>query len=375
MTHDAGVWTTVWLHAGDLSAGGKSEPAYDALAASGPSADMPEQHAAPVRKRKAPAAPDGIAATKGAQEQNLYSAPAKESVKKKPRKAAVVDPLPHASAAKAQRQHHQQHPAGTATPTEGQKPSKKAREASAEHLIASREDISNAGSMPGIPGASAAEARWKQLDRRTDVKRGRFSEHEKETILGAVKVKSWHISKNVTDSRPGCAYHVHAPELGGKCKRRWRVAFPVLVSRGTHLYLQDFARAHGLSDTDMSWIYNTRNNLGNSLTAEDRTQRKGAWLVIAQALPHRTPKSVWAFATRILHEGNHMVRPTFPFHEKSFMHAFAQLIHTEFACNRSLLYTDMHGSGLTNHTESQLWAAWAGQMVCRGHREIAASAC
>ena len=65
---------------------------------------------------------------------------------------------------------------------------------------------------------------------------------------------------------------------------------------------------HSLSDTDLSWIYNTKNNLGNDMTAEDRTQRKNAWTVIAQALPHRTPKSVWACATRVLHEGNYLVQ-------------------------------------------------------------------
>lgn len=74
------------------------------------------------------------------------------------------------------------------------------------------------------------------------------------------------------------------------------------------MYVQDYARAHNLSDTNLSWIYNTRNNLGNDLTAEDRVQRKSAWSVIAQTLPHRTPKSVWAFATRVLHEGNYLVR-------------------------------------------------------------------
>ena len=72
--------------------------------------------------------------------------------------------------------------------------------------------------------------------------------------------------------------------------------------------LQDFARANNLSNTDFSWIYNTKNNLGNNLSAEDRAQRKGAWLAIAQSLPHRTPKSVYAFATRVLHEGNYLVR-------------------------------------------------------------------
>jgi hypothetical protein len=44
------------------------------------------------------------------------------------------------------------------------------------------------------------------------------------------------------------------------------------------------------------------------MTAEERTRRKNAWIVISQALPHRTPKSVWAYATRVLHEGNYLVQ-------------------------------------------------------------------
>ena len=83
--------------------------------------------------------------------------------------------------------------------------------------------------------------------------------------------------------------------------------------------MQDFARAHNLSDTDLSWIYNTRNNLGNALTAEDRAQRKGAWSVIAQSLPDRTPKSVWAFATRVLHEGNYLVHHCVPLYTRSVL--------------------------------------------------------
>ena len=94
------------------------------------------------------------------------------------------------------------------------------------------------------------------------------------------------------------------------------------------MYMQDFARAHNLSDTDLSWIYNTKNNLGNDLTAEDRSQRKGAWSVIAQSLPHRTPKSVWAFATRVLHEGNYLVNHPVFMHVQRSTHMLAQLCST-----------------------------------------------
>jgi len=50
------------------------------------------------------------------------------------------------------------------------------------------DEVNNADSMPGIPGSSNAEMTWKQLDKRTDVKRGRFSQSEKETLVKAIKV-------------------------------------------------------------------------------------------------------------------------------------------------------------------------------------------
>ena len=49
-------------------------------------------------------------------------------------------------------------------------------------------DVNNADSMPGIPGASTSAATWRELDKRTDVKRGRFSQTEKEALLEAIKV-------------------------------------------------------------------------------------------------------------------------------------------------------------------------------------------
>ena len=51
-------------------------------------------------------------------------------------------------------------------------------------------DVNNADSMPGIPGASTGAMTWRELDKRTDVKRGRFSQTEKETLLEAIKVSS-----------------------------------------------------------------------------------------------------------------------------------------------------------------------------------------
>ena len=107
------------------------------------------------------------------------------------------------------------------------------------------------------------------------------------------------------------------------------------------MYMQDFARAHNLSDTDLSWIYNTKNNLGNDLTAEDRSQRKGAWSVIAQSLPHRTPKSVWAFVTRVLHEGNYLVNHPVLTHVQRSTHILAQLCSTPCLSSRASCSTSM----------------------------------
>ena len=77
-----------------------------------------------------------------------------------------------------------------ATPANRKTSSKEAREPTPEASTGSRAALNNAGSMPGIPGSGAAAMTWKELDKRTDVKRGRFSEREKETVLQAVKVAS-----------------------------------------------------------------------------------------------------------------------------------------------------------------------------------------
>ena len=59
--------------------------------------------------------------------------------------------------------------------------------------------------------------------------------------------------------------------------------------------LQDYADEHSLSREDLSWLFATRHG-------EDRTKAAGAWQVVAQQLPDRTAKSVWACGTRMLHQ-------------------------------------------------------------------------
>ena len=62
--------------------------------------------------------------------------------------------------------------------------------ASKQAEIGGAADINNTDSMPGIPGASTGAMTWRELDKRKDVKRGRFSRTEKDTLLEAIKVSS-----------------------------------------------------------------------------------------------------------------------------------------------------------------------------------------
>lgn len=59
-----------------------------------------------------------------------------------------------------------------------------------------------------------------------------------------------------------------------------------------------YARTHGLESEDHSWLFAER---GKRTQAEHR----GAFKVIASALPDRTTKSVWSFLFRIFHPGNY----------------------------------------------------------------------
>eukprot|EP00887_Chlorella_sp_A99_P005250 scaffold1.g5250.t1 len=95
-------------------------------------------------------------------------------------------------------------------------------------------------------GGGSGERTWRESSKRKDVKSGPFSKAEKQTLREAVA---------------------------------------------------EYAAAHGHSTKDFSWL------LGNS-----RSGNKGAWVKIAQALPDRTTKSVWAAGTRIFHEGNYQAR-------------------------------------------------------------------
>ncbi|KAL4432464.1 hypothetical protein ABPG77_001763 [Micractinium sp. CCAP 211/92] len=94
-----------------------------------------------------------------------------------------------------------------------------------------------------------AEVRWRDNERRQNVKSGVYSKAEKETLRQAVI---------------------------------------------------NFAAKNGLPTDSFDWLF------GSSRSGAT----KGAWKKIAAALPHRTFKSVWAAGTRMLHEGNYQGRWT-----------------------------------------------------------------
>ena len=66
-----------------------------------------------------------------------------------------------------------------------------------------------------------------------------------------------------------------------------------------------YAREHGLSETDLSWLFATRKGRGNGGNAHSK--HRGAWQTISEALPQRTPSSVWSAGTRLLHADHHKV--------------------------------------------------------------------
>ena len=128
---------------------------------------------------------------------------------------------------------------------------------------------------------------------------------------------------------------------------------------------------HSLSESDLSWIYSTRNSRGSSTTAEDRAARKSAWMAIAQALPHRTPKSVWAFATRALHEGNHLVCTRMLQCQLSFSGAMS-VMTMQPACGS---YRDLQDSSAVLRSENLAKCGYAGQVADGGCGALAGAAC
>ena len=107
--------------------------------------------------------------------------------------------------------------------------------------IQSAEQASPSGWLPS----------WRENAKRTDVKKGKFTKAEKDTLKQAAV---------------------------------------------------DYAQSHGLSTTDFAWLFCTR-----GLNSEYKQQAGGAWRSISASLPHRTNKAVYACGTRMLHERNYQV--------------------------------------------------------------------
>jgi hypothetical protein len=61
--------------------------------------------------------------------------------------------------------------------------------------------------------------------------------------------------------------------------------------------IRGYAAQHGLSPTSLDWLFHTR-----SRGAADKERTRRVWLELAEAVPHRSPKQVWAAVTRRLHE-------------------------------------------------------------------------
>lgn len=102
-------------------------------------------------------------------------------------------------------------------------------------------------SCTALPGMNS----WRANQARTDVKKGKFTKQEKDTLKQAA-----------------------------------------------HKYAQD----NGLPSDDFAWLLNKPRTSGN------RKDVAGAWQTIAQSLPHRTYKSVYACGSRMLSELNYQVR-------------------------------------------------------------------
>ena len=98
-----------------------------------------------------------------------------------------------------------------------------------------------------LPGMNS----WRANQARTDVKKGKFTKQEKDTLKQAA---------------------------------------------------QTYAQDNGLPSDDFSWLLNKARTSGN------RKDVNGAWQTIAQSLPHRTYKSVYACGSRMLSELNYQVR-------------------------------------------------------------------
>ena len=102
-----------------------------------------------------------------------------------------------------------------------------------------------------ISASALQSSSWRENAKRQDVKKGKFTKQEKDTLKQAAVA---------------------------------------------------YAQEHNLPTTDFAWLFCTR-----SLSSEYKGQATGAWRSISESLPHRTNKAVYACGTRMLHERNYQV--------------------------------------------------------------------
>ena len=160
-----------------------------------------------TRKRKQAKAADSHASPTGALKEHITAAQAQTPARKKPRKAALAKEAQEAPQPETAALADEGKAGQASSPGKKKRAAKKRTDTLSRNGAGGSADVNNADSMPGIPGAGTAEKTWRELDKRTDVKRGRFSQTEKETLIEAIKVR--HKGFSFVDT--GHLVHASAP--------------------------------------------------------------------------------------------------------------------------------------------------------------------
>lgn len=154
-------------------------------------------------------------------------------------------------------------------------------------------------------GRPRQDGSWASDRQRTDVKRGKFSEKEKDTIRSAVKecaaFASLHALRNQHLARIVCTVAcaaMHALGMLEDDRSSFRYSMPLkcMVSAPPdartqctvsltreRLPVDRYAAAHAQSQDDLTWLFKSRTTPGVYSAASG-----GAWQQIAKALPDRT---------------------------------------------------------------------------------------
>lgn len=153
-------------------------------------------------------------------------------------------------------------------------------------------------------GRPKQEGSWASDRQRTNVKRGKFSEKEKETIRDAVKECALlcHMQRGISYGLLSRSQD-HIPALQLMCSQHaaptwgWSAPHNQHAPCYAHLWSDNectcvdlvprYAAAHGHSQDDLSWLFKSRTTPGVYSAASG-----GAWQQIAKALPDRTTQQV-----------------------------------------------------------------------------------